>query len=1181
MTSYSLTNNILIKNKEATFEESEDKSQSQKEAKRINKVLNKRVRGNYVYIINLLLEYDKEVLKKLKEKINNDENIKSNADLLTKVKIYTNEISNSIPNSREKIKTSFKSLYSFGLGFGNDDGEKSLKSEFNVNDDLANFAVVGDDFIMNQESVDKIKNRQLRDEEIDDQIEKYLLQKGQRTKKQLNNDRSERLNNIAENYIDNRSSYLIEKTLSEEIDTLKNNIGDYIKNRSIELENNNNKISDKNIDDLIENLSKKLDLNRKIEYFSGGEKKQIARTQVANKNKSLESILEKMKRGDNFNDLSEKNKEKVKKSIIFQGDWNQVEKDGRRSTIEKALVRQKELQNESVSKKNKSIERRIVTELNAAYNLGRLKAYLDNGISHVKWNLEREHLARDVVCEFCFTRANGGYRANGIYRIREDIFTNEEVQIPVHPYCGCYYTPVKVEQNENLKEGKGKITQISSAGMTIVETKSGELEEDQIAKSFFPHDINGTNIANVALGIGALYMLLSRSKGTKRQKTKNIIDEPNTSVGAIKGLNQYEQLLRILERTERRDTSLNDELADENNQLRIINEEEQQPLPQLDKPVILQQVETLLNNPENQEILEENLQLDLIEIQAREGVSIKRNNGDSKTRDKNEERIKSTDELKENQIRQEAVGDETISPIERISNEKAEIESNVDLERGMKKDIESESIYNQIDDIQNDINQVNLSNYSSIEEWKNAVLRAIENSNEAEAKRIINEALKIKDDIFNIANSAESRISNEINSSLSNIKNKIVDRSIDNNQILTYQDINSSNDMKKLYKRIDNLIEQTKQLRQLENELNKFTISKYTLKNEDFRNNLKEYFDVSEVTNVSKAADDEISRINKETKSFKASLESFKKSFNDVIQSSSENRPNLRKKFREKRNRLRRRKNENDRSKIFYDDKNDQVSKLDIEIKRLEDLNNRLISLELRDQMTSSSKKLKKSVESKLKELKQIKSDFYKINARYNNLEKIEKIDNILSKNRKNGLLDMKKFEENLDENLDKAEEAYKDGRRKEAKKFKKNAQDLVKRRENLRMDIENQIEFIQNRLKNESQDQFASRIEKRIYSQKLKELKELEDKFNSRDYQKIKLDYDEDSLTSFSLKAKMITDNIASFNKFMYNKIPKRYKTYNKKLKKQFPNRTFINNKMRKIENKSKDNILKRLGKI
>ena len=111
------------------------------------------------------------------------------------------------------------------------------------------------------------------------------------------------------------------------------------------------------------------------------------------------------------------------------------------------------------------------TELSAAYNIGRLNAYLNMGITHVLWENDRESTAsrnwlgqqkKDQfvkVCDYCDERARmsrpGGIRIDELLktdaliksrqyspRVRFKSTDNTEWIIPAHPYCRCYWKPI-------------------------------------------------------------------------------------------------------------------------------------------------------------------------------------------------------------------------------------------------------------------------------------------------------------------------------------------------------------------------------------------------------------------------------------------------------------------------------------------------------------------------------------------------------------------------------------------------------------------------------------------------------------------------------------------------------------------------------------------------------------------
>jgi hypothetical protein len=84
----------------------------------------------------------------------------------------------------------------------------------------------------------------------------------------------------------------------------------------------------------------------------------------------------------------------------------------------------------------------VDTEVGLAYSLGRLKIYQERGIKFVRWNFDRENFIQNKVCPVCIERSNSGYGYTNIFKI-DDILKNPEFQVPIHPFCLCYFTPEK------------------------------------------------------------------------------------------------------------------------------------------------------------------------------------------------------------------------------------------------------------------------------------------------------------------------------------------------------------------------------------------------------------------------------------------------------------------------------------------------------------------------------------------------------------------------------------------------------------------------------------------------------------------------------------------------------------------------------------------------------------------
>jgi hypothetical protein len=135
-------------------------------------------------------------------------------------------------------------------------------------------------------------------------------------------------------------------------------------------------------------------------------------------------------------------------------------------------------------KTSRRIERMVITELNAAYNLGRLEAFMSRGIKLVRWNNDAENASSFApnmqsgqlirgymtryryfgfpydpklhrVCPLCQERAKREtIYGVGIYAL-EDLLSPTAVMSapPLHPYCECYLEPIyRREENQIRKK---------------------------------------------------------------------------------------------------------------------------------------------------------------------------------------------------------------------------------------------------------------------------------------------------------------------------------------------------------------------------------------------------------------------------------------------------------------------------------------------------------------------------------------------------------------------------------------------------------------------------------------------------------------------------------------------------------------------------------------------------------
>lgn len=185
------------------------------------------------------------------------------------------------------------------------------------------------------------------------------------------------------------------------------------------------------------------------------------------------------------------------------------------------------------------IRRTVATELNAAYNIERVSTYLDEGVKYVRWNLLPEHttassdrsgFAIGVVCERCFSRANGGLDNLGIYVI-EDVITDPNLYIPQHPYCGCFYKPIYADRLE-----KGGVVLKDGQGNKIVNTTFSRLKDYENYITTFPSAGKSDAQAFIeksAIGLGALYLFLNKPAMAKKLNLSSFKDIQDVITGAI------------------------------------------------------------------------------------------------------------------------------------------------------------------------------------------------------------------------------------------------------------------------------------------------------------------------------------------------------------------------------------------------------------------------------------------------------------------------------------------------------------------------------------------------------------------------------------------------------------------------------------------------------------------------
>ena len=222
-------------------------------------------------------------------------------------------------------------------------------------------------------------------------------------------------------------------------------------------------------------LQDELKLNRsRLNKSKDLSQKRYYRELIAKQEQLLEKELRKADRelnklqGDNnkFISISQQDKEKLG---LTKNSYSIKELEKIRSDVRKQIRQQ--------DQNFYNTKRIALTELNAAYNLGRLDYYQNNNIDYVRWEVSVEHKRRELnsankndagtirsynaegnygalagkfqgsVCPVCWER-NGR-----VYSI-SDVVNDAELQIPVHPFCACILVPVKDDDDDNPNKKK-------------------------------------------------------------------------------------------------------------------------------------------------------------------------------------------------------------------------------------------------------------------------------------------------------------------------------------------------------------------------------------------------------------------------------------------------------------------------------------------------------------------------------------------------------------------------------------------------------------------------------------------------------------------------------------------------------------------------------------------------------
>jgi hypothetical protein len=225
----------------------------------------------------------------------------------------------------------------------------------------------------------------------------------------------------------------------------------------------------------------------------------------------------------------------------------------------------------------------------------------------VRWNLLPEHmnanttstqkkqnLAVGVVCVRCFERSVGGFDNLGIYPI-DWVNTNPDLYIPLHPYCGCFYTAINSRELE-----KGGVVLEDPDGNKIVNTSVANLKEQTNFMTDFENVSVGRSenevfLARSGLSLAALYLFLNRKnvpeelvEGTTFESIKKTVDnviQTEKITNVLKGVNSVvkeigedvnpENVQNVIQTGKNVGGALN--------RLNRALEEQQDPLPELTK----------------------------------------------------------------------------------------------------------------------------------------------------------------------------------------------------------------------------------------------------------------------------------------------------------------------------------------------------------------------------------------------------------------------------------------------------------------------------------------------------------------------------------------------------------------------------------------------------------------------
>ena len=833
-------------------------------------------------IINKLVYENEEINKEL-NKLRNEKNEEENKEKNDIIKRLENEIK----EKNNEIKTLENEIRNKNEMFGNSEIENQEKNEMIKN--LENENKIKFDLIKklqneNEENNDIIKNLQNEKEEKNDIIERLQNEMKEKddTIEQLENEMKEKDDTIEQ----------LENEIKENKKSEKQEKNDYIKNIGNEVKEKNN---------IIKNLEKEIkEKNKIIEKLENDNKKYSLCKQMNEKQKirikELEDLIEEISK--KYNDLkferNEKDKKEKKEHIeTIKNLENEIEDINKKyndlyfekneKNNENAKLREL---NECIQKelKNKENQLENAQELNNKYKLDETKLIYTNKkmkeVEEQKKNLEKDlKLNKDKIIKLKYGSKNNKHK---IIKNYETIIDEKERQIEELS---------KKNKKGNLEEKIKEMNELKE----IIENKQNEINElnnknieieNQLKNKMILIDElmkENENLKNIEKKYEDDIKSIEKEKEKYESENKRIIEENNDLINRNKILpnindnyeikskeelvkfednqnndalnkeKELENLMKLNEELQKDNNDKNNEVEILKNNTDKIKQEFEDTIKQKDIKIdeIESQYKSIKEELSNKESIiininkeNENLKNKLEEIQNEINELKNKKNIKEEMMEKN---LEVNDELEELKKNNELLTQKEIDYKNIIENYKKSEELTKTENEDIKKELENKE--KTIEEYLNKINELEKENKTKEDEIKNYE-NIIKESNELKDNlKNENESLKINEKELKIKEEELNKKEKEYNDKIALLKEKenLINKKYEenkNNELQLQKDIDENKEIKQQIKDLNiTKTELEKEIKDKQNQYNQILSNLSHVMNNNYYNN--ENFSVS------------------------------------------------------------------------------------------------------------------------------------------------------------------------------------------------------------------------------------------------------------------------------------------------------------------------------------------------